>query len=285
LAHADAFAKIEGVPMKTSTKATKHNLNAKLLRLEEAKKVRPNCAIPANFFQDNVIVCTGEDPAELRKAMRAVFPGKLPRFHEFRCYKAWKFTNPDVTVVISGIGSGCMEPLMFELLDEKTLGQKVPKRLVMIGTAGYIADSGHGQVFLVDEAYPIGCAVHLDDSTLPLRPNFAGLEQVTLPRAPEMSTDYYYAATPATDDQRKMAAKVVDRALMEGIGRFWKPGRLISMEVAQFYHFCQCYGPAGTQYVALRGVANLADQFHEQGDHSQNVLNVALAEAVKLLTR
>jgi Phosphorylase superfamily len=270
--------------MNTKTKSTKLNLSAKQLLLEEAKKVRPNCAIPDSFFQDNMIVCTGEDPAELRQAMRAVLPGKLARFHEFRCYKAWKFTNPNVTVVISGIGSGCLEPLLFELLDEKTLGQRAPKRLVMIGTAGYIADKGHGQVFVVDEAYPMGCAVHLESKDLPLRPQFRGLEAVKLSRAAEMSTDYYYAATPATDDRRKMAAKTADPALLEGIDSFWKAGRLISMESAQFYHFCRCYGSTNTQYVALRGVANLADQFHEQGDYSKYVLNVALSEAVKLLS-
>jgi Phosphorylase superfamily len=269
--------------MTKRTNATKSKASKKKALLEEAKKVRPNCAIPASFFQEKMIVCTGEDPDELRKAMRAVFPGKLPRFHQFRCYKAWKFTNPNITVVISGIGSGCLEPLLFELLDEKALGLLVPKKLVMIGTAGYIADSGHGHVFLVDAAYPIGCAVHLKEGALPLRPRFEGLEKSTLSIAAEMSTDYYYAATPSDDDTRKVAAKAADDDLKEGIKRYWKAGRLISMESAQFYHFCGCYGSAETQYVALRGVANLADQFHEQGDHSQNVLNQALAEAVKLL--
>lgn len=257
----------------------------KELLTKAALPFRPNCALPEDFFQENMIVCTGEDPGELVKAMRMALPGKRPvRTHQYRCYRAWKYTNPDVTVVISGIGSGCMEPLIFELLDKKTLGDRVPKKLVMIGTAGYISDHGHGQVFLVDKAVPMGCAVHLDDTDLALlRPNFEGLDNSKLTRATEMSTDYYYAATPGTDDPRKMAAKNADPALASAIQSFWKPGRLISMEVAQFYHFCRIYGPEGTQYVALRGVANLADQFHEQGEHSQNVLNLAFTEALKLL--
>jgi hypothetical protein len=271
--------------MKTDTNK-KLNKPSKQQLLEDGKKVRPNCAIPESFFQDNMIVCTGEDPDELRRAMQAVFPGKRPRFHQYRCYKAWKFSDPNITVVISGIGSGCLEPLLYELLDKDALGSRVPKRLVMIGTAGYIAKDGHGQVFLVDEAYPIGCAVNIAESDLPKTPCFAASKLLaSLPRAAEMSTDYYYAATPATDNARKMAAKNADPLLAAGIARYWKEGRLISMESAQFYHFCGCYGSNETQYLALRGVANLADQFHEQGDHSQNVLNEALRIAANLLTQ
>jgi len=254
-------------------------------QLKEWLKVRPNCALPEDFFQENMIVCTGEDPEELKRAIKTVLPGKRPRFHQYRCYKAWRFSNPDVTVVISGIGSGCLEPLMFELLDHKTLGPKAPKRLAMIGTAGYLSDSGFGQVYLVDGAYPVGCAVALDDADLPVKPNFAGLDCVKLPRAQEISTDYYYACTPQENDARKMAAKAMNRALREGLAKHWKAGRLISMETAQFYHFAKCYGQEGTQYVAFRGVANLADQFETQGDYSEQVLTDALRNAVDLLSR
>lgn len=43
------------------------------------------------------------------------------------------------------------------------------------------------------------------------------------------------------------------------------------------------YGPEGTEYVALRGVANLADQFETQGDFSVAVLTDALRNAASLL--
>lgn len=252
-------------------------------QLKEWLKVRPNCGLPEDFFQENMIVCTGEDPDELKRAIKAVLPGKRPRFHQYRCYKAWKFSG--VTIVISGIGSGCLEPLLFELLDYKTLGDKAPKRLAMIGTAGYLADSGFGQVYLVDGAYPVGCAIALPDSELPVKPNFAGLDSVNLPRAEEISTDYYYACTPQENDARKNAAKALNPSMQEGLSKYWKTGRLISMESAQFYHFAKCYGRPGTEYVAFRGVANLADQFETQGDYSEQVLTDALRAATQLLSR
>jgi nucleoside phosphorylase len=249
--------------------------------LQDALKVRPNTALPLSFFQPNMIVCTGEDPQELIRAIRAVFPGRRPRHHQYRCYQAWKL--PGVTIVISGIGTGCIEPMMWELLDYKTLGNKRPKRLVMIGTAGLISDSGFGQVYVVEGAYPVGCAVRIDDKYLPLRPNFEGAYLLGLPRAEEISTDRYYSCTLDTSDERKVRARSFDPQLEEELKDHWWPGRLISMETLQFYHFAYVWGLADTQYVALRGVANLADQFDTQGDYSQQVLTDALSQAARLL--
>lgn len=243
--------------------------------------MRPNTALPLSFFQNNVIVCTGEDPEELKKAIKEVFPGRRPRHHQYRCYQAWSL--PNITIVISGIGTGCMEPMMWELLDYETLGVKRPKRLAMIGTAGMVSDSGFGQVYVVSGAYPIGCAVRLDDACLPVKPNFCNLEQLNLPVAEEMSTDRYFTCTPAMSDARKVLAKSFDPLLVSELDKYWRPGRLISMEALQFYHFASVFGLPDTQYVALRGVANLADQFETQGDYSQQVLTDCLRHAVKLL--
>ena len=55
------------------------------------------------------------------------------------------------------------------------------------------------------------------------------------------------------------------------------------METAQFYHFSQVYGSDSTQYVAFRGVANLADQFDTQGEYSANVLEDTLGRALCVL--
>jgi len=249
----------------------------------DALKVRPSSAIPLSFFQDNMIVCTGEDPKELTTAFKSSSLGKCLRYHQYRCYQAWKFSG--ITVVITGIGTGCMEPLMWELLDHETLGDKRPKRLAMIGTAGYISDSGFGQVYVVDGAYPVGCGVRLHDDHLPVRPRFPGYAELGLPLAEEMSTDRYFTCTPAMTDPRKVLAKSHDPQLLEELEKYWKAGRLISMETLQFYHFAKMFGLPDTQYIAFRGVANLADQFETQGDYSQQILTDALSHAVEALLK
>jgi hypothetical protein len=251
--------------------------------LKQSLKVRPNTGLPENLLQDNMIICTGEDPSELVHAMRTVLPDEKPHAHQYRCYRAWKFRG--FTVVISGIGTGCLEPLMFELLDHKILGNKVAKRLVLIGTAGYLADSGSGKVYLVEGAYPIGCGVTLEEHSLPVRPHFKEIDKIQLPRAEEISTDYYYGCSLQNTDERTILAKKLNPALRQGIEKHWKSGRLISMETAQFYHFASIYGLPGTQYIALRGVANLADQFQTQGDNSLQVLEEAFRQAVQLLRK
>jgi hypothetical protein len=138
-------------------------------------------------------------------------------------------------------------------------------------------------VYLVEGAYTVGCAVELRDDELPVRPRFDGIENDPLSRAEEISTDYYYAATLDNTDPRKVRAKGMNRALRDGLARYYRPGRLISMESAQFYHFADVYGQPDTQYLALRGVANFADQFHTQSRYSRDVLADALRHAIRLL--
>jgi hypothetical protein len=253
--------------------------------LKEFLKVRPNTALPTDFLQDDVILCMGEDPVELFSAITKVFGDRCPQYHEYRCYRAWRFSEPAVTIILSGIGTGCLEPLMYEMLDPQHLGERVPKRLVLIGTAGWLSDTGLDSVrtFLVEASYPVGCAIRLAPEDMPVRPRWNALEQIDAPRAEDISTDYYYACTPAATDERKLRAKALDRDLALGITNHWQSGRLISMETAQFYHFSQVYGSDSTQYVAFRGVANLADQFDTQGEYSANVLEDTLGRALCVL--
>ena len=250
--------------------------------LKQSLKVRPNTGLPQSFMQENIVMCCGEDPLELEEALRSALPGRRPRKHSYRCYHAWKYA--DFTVVLSGIGTGCLEPLLYELLNSsvENVGKR-PMRLILIGTAGYLADSGYGKVFLAISAYPVGCGLSLADVELPLYCRFDNVELLSLPRAETISTDYYYACTPAVDDIKKVLAKKFDQELAMGIEKYWQPRRLIEMETAQFYHFCRIYGDDTTQFVALRGVANLADQFESQGDYSQQVLTTAFQHAVSLL--
>ena len=249
--------------------------------ITDAIKVRSNTGVPESFLHRDLLVCCGEDRREMLHAIQAVMPGDVPSYR-YRCYEFWRY--PSFTLVLTGIGTGCLEPLLWEVMDAKTLKDKAARRLVLFGTAGYLSDdkSGCGKVFLVDGAYPAGCAVRLDPADLPVRPNFHGLDRLPNPRAEEISTDHYYAFSPGTDPH-KMAAKKSDKSLQDDVTKYWKDGRLIAMETGQFYHFCRCYGDAETQFAAFRGVANLADQFEQQGDNAVNVLRESFRQAVALL--
>ena len=248
----------------------------------EALKVRPNTGVPTSFLHNDVVLCCGEDREELMHAVHQVFPEPVPS-HKYRCYEFWRY--PSFTLILTGIGTGCLEPLLWEILDGPTLGDQVARRLVNFGTAGYLSadSSGFGKVFHIEAAYPVGCGVHLEASDQPIKAKFPGVERLGLPRTEGFATDYYYSCSPRTDP-RILRAQSFDRILREESKAQWKMGRIIDMETAQFYHFCRCYGDDATQYVTFRGVANMADQFAEQATYSLSVLTQAFDHAVKLLT-
>jgi hypothetical protein len=227
-----------------------------------------------------------------------LIPRTEPRHpdQQHRCYFAWRFEDRDLTVILTGIGTGCLEPLLFEILDDTKLSdEKVAKRLVMIGTAGMIKydhpdrpsgtppldESELGKLYVVQEAYVAGCAVALD---VPVCPRFSGYEAAGLPSRTEISSDYYYAATLRPKDSRRHTAQDMNPSLREGLENHWEKGRLVSMESAQFYHFARTYGRQGeTEYVAIRGAANFVDEFDTQGGHSGEVLRDALDAAMQIL--
>jgi hypothetical protein len=73
--------------------------------------VRPNTAVKNEVLQENLLLCCGEDTTELLLALPEVGPPLL--YHVYRCYRFWRFDG--FTLVWTGIGTGCLEPLMFEL--------------------------------------------------------------------------------------------------------------------------------------------------------------------------
>jgi len=66
---------------------------------KEALGLRPNTALPTEFFQDDMIICTGEDVFELECAMRTSLAVEIPVPHQYRCYRAWKYDG--LTVILS----------------------------------------------------------------------------------------------------------------------------------------------------------------------------------------
>jgi len=74
---------------------------------------RPNTNVENSLLSERMVICCGEDAAELLQALRTEFPRQETAYHEYRCYRFWKFA--EFTLIWTGIGTGCLEPLLFEL--------------------------------------------------------------------------------------------------------------------------------------------------------------------------
>lgn len=183
--------------------------------------------------------------------------------HEYRCYRFWKY--PSFTLIWTGIGTGCLEPLMFEILEPR-----IVRRIVLIGTAGAISNrTALGQGCVITEAF-LGCtgiSIRLGVKLVP-RWN-AGLPD--LPSATIVSTDYYYGFSRLRSPLVK-ALQDADVKLKGVMGSALDAVDLVDMEVAQFYHFCRVLGGNPLEYVALKGAANPITDVSEQVVHSESLL-------------
>lgn len=240
---------------------------------------RPNTNVENSLLSERMVICCGEDAAELLQALRTEFPRQETAYHEYRCYRFWKFA--EFTLVWTGIGTGCLEPLLFELFEGFT-----PKELVLIGTCGAIPGRGiePGDVFLVDKAYLGGSAIRLQDSALPLPCRFGAdkLARLGLDRRSAISTDLYYgfAVDPGARVRRLQEE---DFGLKADLAAYWDKADAVEMEIGQFYYLCGLFGGPGLEYVAIKGAANATDFVAQQTLHSGPVLQRSLRSALQLL--
>ncbi len=245
-------------------------------QLKEAKDKRPNTGVPDRFLQSDLIVCVGEDSRELMQCVRLVLPTEKPRHHHYRCFHFWKYSK--FTLALTGIGTGSLEPLIYEM----AISQRV-RRIILIGTAGIVGPSTDkaGQVYVIDEAFLAGAGVHAVDIMEPIKPSFAGVERLNLPRKAGIASDYYYALGNSTD-LRILAAQNEDPALKEARAKVVTEGRLVDMETPQFYKLCRWYGLGVLDFVAIRGPANSIGVWQEQTHNAESVLINAFEQAVRL---
>jgi hypothetical protein len=146
--------------------------------------MRPNTMVPDEFLGERVLLCVGEDAPEFLGALESqgLTPGDE---HSYRCYRFWKF--PGFTAVWTGIGSGCVEPLLWETLEPGT-----PIRsIVLVGTAGLIGNDPKlcGKVYAVTRAY--ACATGVCPDRLPVTARWPHLPP-QIPRRASLSTDQYF---------------------------------------------------------------------------------------------
>ena len=242
---------------------------------EIASRTRPNSQVPDAFISPAVLLCCGEDRDELEQVMEKATAEKPVATHQYRCYLFYMY--PRFTLIWTGIGTGCLEPLIFEITDKGLV-----EGIVLIGTAGYIGKdrSRLGKVYLLNKATPAASGVQLSND-IPLEPRFPGVGTLGLPTAPIVSTDNYYGFS-ARDDARVRAAHDANPHLRQAVERYWQDGMCIDMEVAPFYHLASHCDPM-LKFAAIKGVANLGDGYFEQSTYSRAVLQESARMGLQLL--
>lgn len=246
-----------------------------------ALELRPNTGVPTQFLSPDLILCAGEDPEELMHAAKTVLETDPIAHHHYRCFHFWPFPNHSLTLALTGIGSGCLEPLIWEMVESN-----VVRRIVLIGTAGYLGrrKDRHGHVYLVDNAYTAGTGVHVQEITRPIKPCFEGLNELNVQRMSGVASDYYYGSARSNDPRIKRAQES-DPALNAALSTVAQGDRLIDMETPQFYKLCEIYGDHRLQYAAIRGIANSVGVWSEQTKYAVSVLSESMRLAKLLLSK
>lgn len=195
----------------------------------------------------NVLICAGEDESEfIDAATRSL--GRLQPLHAYRCYRFW--SAGDILLAWTGIGTGCIEPLLMEL----ALAGK-PRRIALMGTAGLPENSGLalGECRAITHAFARNCAINAVGVSpdVPLQPQSGRSVHAACTIA---STDFYY---PVADFEWPLNVDLVD------------------MEVAQFYHICAATSRLTghpREFLAFKGAANRLGVGEEQARWTGTVL-------------
>lgn len=220
-----------------------------------------------------VILCAGEAEADLLHAFRNV-KARPVGIGQYRCYKFWKY--PDFTLILSGIGVGTLEPLLWEIL---TPG--VVKKIVLIGTAGGVTPHapGIGTSAIISEAWTCGTSLDAEVGMNPLRPNWkAGLGMEVCSIA---STDFFYG----------YSDRILDGSFRACQGPFKErylairdKADMIDMEVAGFYYFSPFFDKTGElEYVAVKGSSNALGKGEEMNHYAPAVMDDCARRALEML--
>lgn len=232
----------------------------------------PNTGATSNILRRNVILCGGEDADELMNSRRQLRPNDPPASSfSYRCYKFWTF--PGRTLIWTGIGTGCLEPLLWEIFQPGII-----KDIILIGTAGRLSNSKlpMGVAGCVNEAYS-GCT-SIDDvaGVIPLKPRYPTPSH--LPTCTAVSSDFYYGFSQRAIDGSYPASA----SLRTAVDRHLHSRDLVDMETAQFYYFCQTLGQPTLRYLAIRAAANDIAAQEEQLTHTPAALSECLKLAIAL---
>ncbi len=239
----------------------------------------PNTNLPRDFLKPKTLLCCGEDSQEFLAAIEECTGQKFEVQSSYRCYRFWRF--PDFLAAWTGIGTGCIEPLLFELL----MPQKI-KRIALVGTAGKFA---HSRVDLIKAHIcdPARCSYTALDKLIGgklLRPKLpAGAPDLLVPHAGIVSTDLFYGFS---NDAMKAAFPLFTPALARAFHDDTSQMDLIDMEVGQFYFLSEKYGGLSLDaYIAFKGAANEMGKGQQQLANSQTTISECVQAALTFLGR
>ena len=220
-----------------------------------------------------VILCCGEVEEDLVKACHG-YPEKPLLSQQYRCYKLWKFSS--FTAILAGIGTGALEPLVWEIL--KT---GIVHKIVLVGTAGAVNKDAPdlGKALPIGEAYSCGTGIDGEVGLEPLKPRW------NLPEGTKTcsiaSSDFFYGYSDRVLDGSFNACQ---GAFKEKYLKLRDKAALIDMEVAQFYYLCRHLDTTGKlEFIAVKGSSNPLGKGEEMNKYATPVLEDCLRKALRML--
>lgn len=228
--------------------------------------------LPAQL-SERTIICSGEVEDELMHAFRNV--REKPEFiRQYRCYKVWKY--PSFTLILAGIGTGTLEPLLWEILRPGLV-----KRLILIGTAGCVLPDAPamGRALPISRAWPCGTGIDAEVGLEPLMPNWSLPEGAA--SCGIASSDFFYGYSDRVLDGTFAACQGPFRQRYLAVKAM---ADLIDMEVAPFYYFAPRFDTGGAlEYLAIKGSSNALGKGEEMNGYSASVMDDCARQALELL--
>jgi uridine phosphorylase len=233
--------------------------------------LRPNTGVKDSVLSSNILLCCGEDYGELITALTSTDLEPPREKFFYRCYRFVKFDR--FTLVWTGIGSGCLEPLLYEVLADGPI-----ERIVLIGTAGALSERAS-----TGNAAPITGAIN---ALNPFSTQSISVEKPSREFNGDgltiASSDLYYGFS-SFNSQLIERLHTSFRGLRSRFEEIKDRADLIDMETAQFYTLCRIYGNSRLSYVAFKGAANSAAKPSDQTLYSLAVLKSALKQGLRCL--
>jgi hypothetical protein len=229
----------------------------------------PNTNANKEILNEKVLLAAGEDKGEVLSAITK--SNKLLDFHVYRGYSFFKFQN--FTLIISPIGTGSLEPLLFEILEPG-----IVKEIILAGTVGLLPESNKkvSEIYAITESYEAGTALDEKNINFPLKPRWE--KSIIQKSAIGVSTDYYYHFNYSFRDRLIDTKNFRLLKAMESVSKICD---VVDMEVCQFYYFCSYYD--NLNYLAVKGVTNNLGCREEHSNNSSKTVVNAVKIGMDLL--